>query len=151
MFLDNAEMCPRCDKKKLEVEYVHHEFLYGDAMFPEKQINIVVERLPVHTCKECWFSFVDDEGECIKHEAVCQALGVLTPHDIDMIVHHFCNDSQELSCALHMKHELLLRYMSGSLIQSMYVDKLLRAYAYLGKHTWDHFNGNCDWKFEEKA
>jgi len=34
MFLDNAETCPRCDKKKLEVEYVHHATDFCDDFSP---------------------------------------------------------------------------------------------------------------------
>lgn len=42
-------------------------------------------RLPARRCDRCDLDYLDDDGERLKHEAVCRHLGVLTPQEIHRI------------------------------------------------------------------
>lgn len=56
-------------------------FPYGEGT-EAVELEVLV---PVRTCSECGFEYLDDSAEEIRHEAVCRHLGVLTPHEIQQL------------------------------------------------------------------
>ena len=70
--------CPDCDSSRVSTRLTPHTFKYGvDDDSPE--LNCI---LPVRVCGDCGAEFVDEEGEVVRHEAVCRHLNVLTPKEV---------------------------------------------------------------------
>ncbi len=70
--------CPVCDSKAVDTHWRTETFSYG---LPDSAVMLRVE-LPLRHCSTCEFEFIDDEGEQLKHAAVCRHLGVLTPAEV---------------------------------------------------------------------
>ena len=71
------QICAECGHQETTT-WRDHTFVYGvgDAA------TELAARLPVRRCDHCGFDYLDDEGERLKHEAVCRHLGVLPPKEI---------------------------------------------------------------------
>ena len=73
--------CPTCDSSQVHSEIVPHKFTYGVG-------DTAVELsclLPVRVCDTCGGRFVDEVGEMVRHETICQHLDRLTPTAIHRI------------------------------------------------------------------
>ena len=66
--------CGECGHE-VKTYWHDHTFRYG---LKESAVDLTV-RLPVRRCDQCDFDYLDEEGERLKHEAVCRHLGVLPP------------------------------------------------------------------------
>ena len=64
--------CPLCGNSGVETLLTPYEFIYGSD---ESAVKLNVE-VPMRSCKPCDFYYLDEEGEQIKHHAVCQHLGI---------------------------------------------------------------------------
>ena len=73
-----AYTCPQCGESGISTSIHQDKFIYGTG---ESAAEIIVD-LPVRHCSACDFQFIDSEAEEIKHEAVCEHLGVLPPEAI---------------------------------------------------------------------
>ena len=65
-----AHICDECDHPVATTGH-NHTFVYGSG---EAAAELAV-RLPVRRCDHCDFDYLDEEGERLKHEAVCRHLG----------------------------------------------------------------------------
>ena len=68
--------CPDCAGAAATARH-RHVFRYGAD---ESAVDIAVE-LPVRRCGACGFEFLDEEGERLKHEALCRYLRLLAQPD----------------------------------------------------------------------
>ena len=66
--------CPDCDGAAATA-WLQHVFRYGEG---ESAVDIAAD-LPVRRCGVCGFEFLDEEGERLKHEALCRQLAWLAP------------------------------------------------------------------------
>lgn len=73
-------VCPLCDGG-VTTERKPLKFDYGAD---DTMVELAVD-VPVHRCNVCDFEYLDDEAEHLKHDAVCQHLGVLSPTEIRQI------------------------------------------------------------------
>ncbi len=114
--------CPLCDSSSVETTLHDHEFEYGSG---KSAVTLRVE-LPVRRCMDCEFEFIDDEGERLRHEAVCRHLGVLTPAEVREIRESYGMTRAAFSEATGLGEATLGRWESGALIQNRANDLYLR-------------------------
>lgn len=114
--------CPVCAgrvRKTIETQ----QFAYRDG---PRDILLATE-LPVYTCNDCGEQFLAHDGEAVQHEAVCRYLGRLTPQDIVSLRKSKRMTQQDLAEATGIGVASIKRWESGNLIQSVAMDKALRA------------------------
>ena len=116
--------CPDCDGAAKTVRH-RHVFQYGQG---ESAAEIEVE-LPVRVCGECGFEFVDEEGERLKHEAVCRHLGVLSPQEVRDIRKRHGMTRAAFAALTGLGEATLGRWETGAGIQSYANDRYLRLLA----------------------
>jgi len=105
-----------------------HTFQYGSGT---DAVDLDV-RLPVRRCDHCDFDYLDDEGERIKHEAVCRYLGVLTPREIRGIRKRHGLSRQAFARVTGIGEASLGRWENGFKIQTLGNDRYLRLLAHPG-------------------
>ena len=116
--------CPDCDGAAKTVHH-QHVFPYGQG---ETAANVEVE-LPVRVCGGCGFEFVDEEGERLKHEAVCRHLGVLSPQEVRDIRNRHGMTRAAFAGMTGLGEATLGRWETGAGIQSYANDRYLRLLA----------------------
>lgn len=70
--------CAQCGATTVSTSWVDDTLVWGSG---ESAMTISV-RIPFRSCLSCDFTYLDDEAEDIRHNAVCRHLGVLTPSEI---------------------------------------------------------------------
>lgn len=116
--------CPDCGGAAKTIRH-RHAFLYGRG---ESAAEVEVE-LPVRVCGGCGFEFVDEEGERLKHEAVCRHLGVLSPREIRDIRKRHDMTRAAFAARTGLGEATLGRWETGAGIQSYANDRYLRLLA----------------------
>src|SRR5687768_8169161 len=78
MTADKLEICPNCGSDALGAEshVVSFKFRSGG-----RDYNVNADT-PMSTCKACGESFVGFAGETAQHDAICRAMGRMTPGEI---------------------------------------------------------------------
>ncbi len=117
--------CPICGEAQVNT-YNHPDTIkYGSG---ESAVKLQVE-LPVRRCDSCDFEYLDQEGERIKHEAVCRHLGVLTSVEIRRIREQYGMTRSSFSQVTGLGEATLNRWENGVLIQNRANDCYLRLLA----------------------
>lgn len=116
-----AHVCDECGRL-VTTTWHDHTFMYGSG---EAAAELAV-RLPVRRCDHCDFDYLDDEGERLKHEAVCRHLGVLTPQEIRGIRESLGLSRAALAKLTGIGEASLSRWESGVKIQTPAYDLYLR-------------------------
>jgi putative zinc finger/helix-turn-helix YgiT family protein len=124
--LDGVAACPSCGHSELETQWIDCPFPYG---IEPDTVELDV-RLPVRKCCQCGFEFFDEEAEDLRHEAVCQHLGVLTPADIRALRAKLGFSRAELARVTRLGEATIARWERGELIQNAGYDSLLRLLQY---------------------
>lgn len=70
--------CPSCDEHAVSFSEVSESFDYGVG---EDRVTLSVQ-VPRGTCAACGFSFTDARAEVLRHEAICEHLGVMKPREV---------------------------------------------------------------------
>ena len=120
----SAPRCPQCDSV-VETNQKEHVFRYGRGQ-SLVEINV---RLPVHRCEPCDFEFLDHEGERLKHEALCEHFGVLTPREVRHIRKRHGMTRAEFANVSGLGEASLGRWENGTVIQNHANDRYLRLLA----------------------
>ncbi len=114
--------CPLCGKSNIKTVLTPYTFDYGSG---DTVAELSVE-IPVRRCDACDIDFLDHEGERIKHEAICQHFGVLTPNEIRLI-RTKCSDTRtKFSEVTGLGAASLNRWENGLSIQNHANDRYLR-------------------------
>lgn len=116
-----VHLCPDCDGQTT-TEWRASTYLYGAA---DSAVEIAVD-LPVRRCGTCGFEFVDDEGERLKHDALCRHLGVLSPNEIRGIRRRHGMSRAEFAGITGLGEATIGRWERGAGIQSVANDRYLR-------------------------
>ena len=119
--------CADCNGAATTVRH-RHVFRYGRG---ETEVDIEVE-LRVRVCGECGFEFLDEEGERLKHEAVCRHLGVLSPQEVRDIRGRYRMTRSAFAEMTGLGEATLGRWETGAGIQSHANDRYLRLLAQSG-------------------
>lgn len=102
-------------------------FAYGTG---DDQVELAV-MVPVFSCDECGFEYTDDVAERIRHEAVCDHLGVLPPARIRRLREQVWKATrEEFSDATGIGTASLARWETGAVVQTQAYDRYLRLLHY---------------------
>lgn len=97
-------------------------FPFGDDATP---ITVIV---PVLSCSACQFIYTDARAERIRHSAICQHQGLLSPERIKEIrVDIYGMSRKEFETAFGPSQASMERWENGKLFQGEVADGLLRA------------------------
>lgn len=121
---DDPNAMLTCDvcAQQVKTEWGEHAIEYGSGDMTAR-LDV---RLPVRRCDHCNFSYLDDEGERLKHEAVCRHLGVLTPREIRDIRTRLGLSRSALAALTGIGQASLSRWENGIKIQTPGYDRYLR-------------------------
>ena len=113
--------CGECGHQ-VKTYWHEHSFRYG---LGTSAVDLAV-RLPVRRCERCDFDYLDEEGERLKHEAVCRHLGVLSPAEVQRIRKHHGLSRQAFARLTGIGEASLARWENGIKIQTLAYDRYLR-------------------------
>lgn len=120
--LSSQPVCPACGSPTVSTEIRHDRFKYGSGG-AAKDIDV---ELPFRVCRACGFEFTDDASEKIRHDAVCEHLGVLPPSEIGRIRDTYGLSRPEFARISKLGEATLARWERGALIQNAANDVYLR-------------------------
>lgn len=114
--------CPQCGEGTVTTTICSHVFPVGSG---EDASELEVQ-LPARHCQSCDFGFLDAEAEEIKHNALCQHLGVLTPSDIRHLRENYSMSRSAFAKLTGFGEATLARWENGIIIQNLANDRFLR-------------------------
>ena len=124
--------CPVCDGSRVTTSWTCHTFDYGSS---ESAAELSVD-VPVHRCDACEFEFLDATAERLKHEAVCEHLGVLSPAAIRRIREAHRMSRPQFAHVTGLGEATLNRWENGLNIQNHGNDRYLRLLKLPGTIRW---------------
>ena len=114
--------CPQCGKDSITTHWFLDSFKYGTG---DSAVSLQVE-LPVRRCQSCDLQFLDHEGERLRHEAVCQYLGLLSPTEVLGIRKVYGMSRSAFAEITGLGEATLSRWENGAVIQNLANDRYLR-------------------------
>jgi putative zinc finger/helix-turn-helix YgiT family protein len=120
------ELCPECGSAELSEAVKKQEFAYG---LGESQ-RLISALMPVISCAACGYEFTDERAEAARHDAICRHLGVLPPLEIIAIREANSLTRAEFAQVSGVGIASLQRWESGSSIQNLSNDNLIRLLRY---------------------
>lgn len=115
-------VCPLCGGGGVTTSWNRHTFDYGSGEFVvELSVNV-----PVFRCDVCEFDFLDETAERLRHEAVCEHLGVLSPAEIRRIREGHGMTRAQFAQVTRLGEASLNRWENGLNIQTHANDRYLR-------------------------
>ncbi len=121
----NKLSCSLCGGSEVSTKICHHTFVYGEGA---GAVELAVD-LPVRSCRACEFEYLDEASERLKHETVCNHLGVLSPHKIRSIRRNLGMSRKEFAQVTGLGTASLNRWENGLSIQTYGYDRYLRLLA----------------------
>lgn len=125
MEVQQVPSCAMCGEAKVTTIWVQHTFIYGSGQSAAE----LTARVPVRRCEACEFESLDEDGERLQHEAVCQHLGVLPPATIRQIRESHNMTRAKFSEVTGLGEASLNRWENGINIQTHANDRYLRLLA----------------------
>ena len=119
------DQCPQCGAKAVATSWHHDVFNYGSG---DSAAQLGVD-LPVHQCGSCGFEFLDQEGERLRHEAVCRHLEVLSPAQVRGIRARYGMTRATFAQTTGLGEATLNRWENGVVVQNIANDRYLRLLA----------------------
>ena len=120
-----AATCPQCAADTVTTFRHHDTFRYGSG---KSAVDLSVN-LPVRRCGSCEFEFIDDEAERLKHDAVCEHLGVLSPGAIRQIRKSYGMTRAAFAEITGLGEATLNRWENGITVQTLANDRYMRLLA----------------------
>ncbi len=114
--------CPDCDSSQCTIRDEDHTTQYGKG----DDATEVTYRIPVCICDVCGCRWTGPEAEEIRHNAICRALGRLTPEEVRAIRDQYGMSQLDFSELTGLGEASLSRWETGSQIQNAACDRLLR-------------------------
>lgn len=108
----NEFICPECGHVTRRVSYETEEFDYGSG---SDAIRLKAS-IPVHTCDQCKLKYTGSVAEDIRHKAVCEHLGVLTPEHIKNLRKSLGLSQKELAQLTKLDEEMIAAWENGTAI-----------------------------------
>lgn len=121
---DNGSACPECGGA-VRSEIYNQTFPYGTG----DDFVELTAAVALRVCGACGFEFYDESAEVIRHEVVCQHLGVLTPKAIRTIREGYRLSRQQFARLTKLGEATIARWERGELIQNAANDRYLRLVA----------------------
>lgn len=120
------ENCVQCGAPGVTTMLHQDSFRYGLG----EDVATLQVTIPVRCCAACGFECVDDEGMLIRHEAVCQHLGVLGPTEIRAIRERHGLARETFARIAGLEEATLDKWENGAEIQGRADDNYLRLLAF---------------------
>lgn len=118
-------ICPQCGDNAV-ITFRHRDtFSYGSGEFA---VDLTVD-LPVRRCGSCEVTFLDDEAERLKHNAVCKHFAVLAPAEVRRIRESHGMTRAAFAQVTGLGEATLNRWENGIMIQTLANDRYLRLLA----------------------
>jgi putative zinc finger/helix-turn-helix YgiT family protein len=120
--MTNEFICRDCHSSRLTREFQPESFSYrsGGVDYPVKA------SYPIYRCLDCGETIMDAEGEDARHDAICKAMGRLTPSEILTMRKELRLSQREFADLSGLGEASIGRWEAGELIQSESNDNLLR-------------------------
>jgi putative zinc finger/helix-turn-helix YgiT family protein len=118
---DGKVQCPNCGHQNVKTTFTADTFTYGDGPSAVK----LTANVPLRSCLECGFQFLDAAAEDVQHEAVCRHLGVLTPPQIRALRRKNGLSRASFAQLTKLGEATIARWERGELIQNAAYDHLL--------------------------
>jgi putative zinc finger/helix-turn-helix YgiT family protein len=118
--------CPVCGRADLEPRTRSERFNYEDG---SRIVEVVAENVPVEVCPACGETYSGPIAWAIRDEAICRALGVLTPSELRDVRSSLRLSLAELADLLGLDEATLSAWETGRAIPNRTADRLLRLLA----------------------
>lgn len=113
--------CHMCGSSDVHIRKEEDRFEYGNAE-PGVFLSAIVD---VYRCNECSIEYTDSKADDLRHEAVCNYLGRLTPKEILRIREGMKMSQKEFADETGIGEASLSRWERGYLIQNEAMDNFL--------------------------
>lgn len=118
----SAHACEGCGCERMTFADRQQTFQYGDG----QDASLLTVTVPVWSCPECGLEYTDEAAEAIRHEAVCQHLGRLSPREIVAIRKSHGYTQEQFANITSIGIASLKRWETANQIQNASMDKLIR-------------------------
>ncbi|PYQ90788.1 MAG: hypothetical protein DMG02_08465 [Acidobacteria bacterium] len=118
--------CANCGSSNVSTLIETDRFTHGVG---SSAAELSVE-VPVRTCADCGTQFTDEDAERLRHDAVCQHLGLLTPSEIRNIRIRYGFNRPVFAALTKLGEATLARWESGATLQNAAYDQYLRLLRY---------------------
>src|SRR5262245_10382191 len=118
--------CPVCGEAELEAQTRTDRF---EQEVDDGTVTVVAANVPIKACPACGEAFSGPEAGRIRDEAICRALGLLTPGEIRSLRERLGLTQAELARLTGIGEASISRWERGQLIQSRALDRYLRLLA----------------------
>ncbi|MDQ2091063.1 type II TA system antitoxin MqsA family protein [Marimonas arenosa] len=115
--------CAICGHEGAKITMVDHEFDFKNG----NKMHVLSASVPVVECDQCEEAYFAEGAEEIKHEAVCDFLGRLTPRAIVELRGKLNMSQAQLAKHTGIGIASIKRWEAGLVIQNAALDKQLRA------------------------
>lgn len=132
MDIRESLFCECCGEVAVTEHISDMPFEYGDG----QDRAVLTVRVPVMSCSACGMEYTDERAERIRHDAVCEHLGLLTSEEVRAIRSVVDQTLKEFSEITSIGTASLTRWENGQVLQSAAYDKYLRLL---------RFKPNLDW------
>ncbi len=120
---EQGRQCPSCGHQPLEARRIRDEFEYG----PDgERITVIAEAVPVLVCPACGETLYGPEAAVVRHQAICRALGLLSPAEIKALRERLGPDQEDFARLTGIGVATLSRWERGRLLQTRALDRYLR-------------------------
>jgi putative zinc finger/helix-turn-helix YgiT family protein len=120
----NRLKCPDCEHGHL-VPFTRDEVLHYDL--GDESIKVIARDVPVERCDTCGLIASGSAAAKVRHEAICRAVGLLTPSEIRAVRDRFGWSQQYLADLTDFGIATVSRWERGRLLQNRSANKVLQA------------------------
>jgi putative zinc finger/helix-turn-helix YgiT family protein len=116
--------CPNCGHSPLREETITDRFEYKPD--GEEPLTVEVADVPVEVCPKCGEKYLGPAAVRVQHAAVCQALGLLTPAEIQAIRERLGPTQAEFARLTGIGEATLSHWERGRILPNRAMDHYLR-------------------------
>jgi putative zinc finger/helix-turn-helix YgiT family protein len=116
--------CANCGHTPLRVETVADRFEY--RVDGEGPITVEAENVPIEVCPSCGEKYFGPPAARVQHVAVCRALGLLTPEEIQAIRERLGPTQADFARLTGIGEATLSRWERGRVLPNRAMDRYLR-------------------------
>jgi putative zinc finger/helix-turn-helix YgiT family protein len=116
--------CPNCGHSPLREETITDRFEYRPD--GEEPLTVEVCDVPVEVCPKCGEKYLGPAAVRVQHAAVCRALGLLTPEEIQAIRERLGPTQAEFARLTGIGEATISRWERGRILPNRAMDRYLR-------------------------
>ena len=115
--------CSRCGHAPMQARLIdeRYEFRFG-----EERVLVEARGIPVEICESCGERYSGPEAARVHHDAICQALGLLSPDEIRQTRERLEMTQLEFARFTGVSPETIERWERGRLLPDRALDNYLR-------------------------